>query len=101
MKTKIPGYIQWKADNYNHLLEQPVQFYALTLTLALIHTHLQTKSDLLSIDTKLAWGYVLLRILHSLVQCTTNTILVRFSIFASSSLVLVAEAFRVGKLLFA
>jgi hypothetical protein len=28
--------VQWKADNYNNLVEQPTLFYAIVLTLAFI-----------------------------------------------------------------
>jgi hypothetical protein len=38
----------------------------------------------------LAWSYVGLRIAHSLVQSTINKVMVRFLIFALSSLVLMA-----------
>lgn len=36
MATKIPPQIRWKADNYNHLHEQPTVFYAVALGLAVI-----------------------------------------------------------------
>jgi len=31
----LPASVQWKADNYNHLMEQPTLFYATALVLAL------------------------------------------------------------------
>ena len=47
----------------------------------------------------LAWAYVALRVVHSLVQATVNRVVVRFSVFAAGSLVLVVftvrEALRV------
>ncbi len=42
----------------------------------------------------LAWGYVAIRIVHSLVQATINVVLVRFSIFALGTVVLAALAVR-------
>jgi hypothetical protein len=33
--AELPARVRWKADNYNHLLEQPTLFYALAFTLAL------------------------------------------------------------------
>jgi hypothetical protein len=36
MKTKIPPIVRYKADNYNHLHEQPTYFLAVALSLALI-----------------------------------------------------------------
>ncbi len=71
--AQMPPHARWKADNYNHLLEQPTLFYAVTLTLAMLGA-----GD--RINTTLAWSYVALRILHSLVQATTNVILQRFSL---------------------
>ena len=83
----LPPEVRWKADNYNHLMEQPTLFYAAALTLAVT-------GDADPINVWLGWAYVALRVVHSLVQATTNVILVRFSIFMVSSLVLVMLAVR-------
>ena len=32
----LPAKVRWKADNYNHLMEQPTLFYAVTLALAIV-----------------------------------------------------------------
>jgi hypothetical protein len=74
---------QWKAHNYIHLMEQPTLFYAIALTLALIG-----EGD--GLNAQLAWLYVGLRVVHSVVQATVNIIRYRFVLFALSSLVLVA-----------
>jgi hypothetical protein len=76
---------QWKAHNYIHLMEQPTLFYAIALTLALIG-----QGD--GLNATLAWIYVGLRIVHSLVQATVNIIRYRFLAFLLSSLVLLALA---------
>jgi len=73
----------WVADNYNHLLEQPTIFYALCFTLALIGLGG-------GLNLQIAWAYVALRIVHSIVQNTFNRVLVRFSLFVLSSLCLFA-----------
>ncbi|CBF74960.1 MAPEG family protein [Aspergillus nidulans FGSC A4] len=83
MNRNIPASVRWKADNFNNLLEQPTQFYAVTLALAIAHRGVDDPTDL-----KLAWLYVGLRVLHSLVHVTVNRIPVRFAIFAASSAVL-------------
>lgn len=83
----MPPDVRWKADNYNHLMEQPTIFYATALTLAFLG--LGT-----GLNLWLAWLYVALRVIHSLVQATTNVILVRFGIFMVSSLVLLIMALR-------
>jgi hypothetical protein len=78
----LPKQVQWKAHNYNHLHEQPTLFYAVALVLAL--TGVGT-----GLNVWLAWAYVLLRVLHSLVQATVNRVQLRFALFGLSSLVLV------------
>ena len=42
----------------------------------------------------LAWGYVVLRILHSLIQALWNFVPVRFAVFMASSIVLVVMTVR-------
>ena len=75
--------VQWKAHNYNHLMEQPTIFYAIALTLALMNFGG-------GINCWLAWGYVGLRILHSVIQVTVNIIVYRFAVFTLASLCLIA-----------
>ncbi|MBC7769136.1 MAG: MAPEG family protein [Phycisphaerales bacterium] len=75
------------ADNYNHLMEQPTIFYALCFALQF----LDQAND---INIGLAWLYVVIRIVHSLVQAIFNSIVIRFSIFIIGSLVLMALAFH-------
>ncbi len=82
----LPAEIQWKAHNYNHLMEQPTIFYALVMILAL--------GGYSQIDVMLAWAYVALRVAHSLWQAVVNTIPVRLSLFTLYSVVLVAMAVR-------
>ena len=81
----LPAEVQWKADNYNHLMEQPTIFYATALALALI-------GQGSGINLVLAWAYVALRIVHSLVHATSNKVLVRFNIFVISTAVMLALA---------
>ncbi|WP_240310890.1 MAPEG family protein [Altererythrobacter sp. ZODW24] len=78
----LPDHIQWKAHNYNHLHEAPTVFYAVALVLALVGA-----GD--GQNALIAWIYVGLRIIHSLVQATANRVMVRFVLFALSSLVLI------------
>ena len=79
----LPEQVQWKAHNYNHLHEAPTVFYAVALLLALIGM-----GD--GFNATLGWAYVALRIVHSLVQVTVNKVMLRFSIFALSTLCLMA-----------
>jgi hypothetical protein len=75
----LPAEVRWKADNYNNLMEQPTVFYAVSFALALLGTgH--------GFNTTLAWIYVILRVLHSLVQVTFNNVTVRLVLFLLGSL---------------
>ncbi|MBB2494134.1 MAPEG family protein [Aquipseudomonas ullengensis] len=81
--SSLPARVRWKADNYNHLLEQPTLFYALAISLALLGV--QSPTCLL-----FAWAYVVLRIGHSLLQTLVNKIEIRFLLFALSNIPLFA-----------
>jgi len=73
---------QWKAHNYNHLMEQPTIFYAIVLALAIMGFDAP-------VNVALAWGYVGLWVVHSIVQATVNIVAVRLTLFALSTLCLV------------
>jgi hypothetical protein len=79
----LPAHVQWKAHNYNHLHEAPTVFYAIAIVLAIVG-----QGD--GLNAQLGWAYVALRVIHSLIQATVNRIMVRFSVFMLSSLVLLA-----------
>lgn len=84
----LPPHIMWKAHNYDHLLEQPTLFYALTFILVIIEYGS-------GMNTMLAWGYVGVRIIHSVWQATVNKIIpVRVGLFAISSIILMILAVR-------
>jgi len=89
----VPDKVQWKAHNYNHLHEAPTLFYAVGLVLALIG-----QGD--GMNALIAWIYVGLRVIHSLVQVTANKVMVRFVLFALSSLVLIALIIHAGMAVF-
>ncbi len=85
----LPPKVRWKADNYNHLMEQPTVFFAVALASALL-----APDDCFA--AILAWVYVALRVAHSLVQATINVIVLRFAVFALSSIALIALTLRVA-----
>ncbi len=74
----VEDHVNWKAHNYNHLMEQPTLFYAIALTLALL-------GQGVGINLILAWGYVAARIAHSLVQATINVVTTRLLFFGIAS----------------
>ena len=79
----VPPSVAWKSHNYTHLMEQPTLFYAVVGILTFAGASG-------GVNTLLAWGYVGLRIAHSLWQATINTIPVRVSLFLLSSALLIA-----------
>ncbi len=83
----LPAAARQVADNYNHLMEQPTIFYALAFYIFLVN-----HDDPLNIW--LAWGYVALRVVHSLIQGTINQVTLRFSLFGLSTLCLMVMAGR-------
>lgn len=91
--AQLPAQVRWKADNYNHLLEQPTLFYAVVLTLAFL-------GEGSGLNAGLAWLYVGLRIIHSLIQAMVNIIILRFSVFIAASLVLLLMTVRAAVVLF-
>lgn len=83
----LPASVRQVADNYNHLMEQPTIFYALSFFTVLAgHDG--------GVAVTLAWAYVGLRVLHSLVQNTVNRVMVRFLVFSISTIVLIAWVVR-------
>jgi hypothetical protein len=70
-------------------MEQPTIFYAIALTLALLGFGG-------GINLYLAWGYVALRIVHSLIQATANVVLYRFVTFNLASLCLLGLTVHAG-----
>ncbi|MDX2142870.1 MAG: MAPEG family protein [Rhodospirillaceae bacterium] len=93
MNAALPPEVRWKADNYNHLLEQPTLFYAVAITLALVGA-----GD--GLNAMLAWAYVAVRVVHSLIQASVNIIKLRFSVFMIGSLVLLALSVRAAMVIF-
>jgi hypothetical protein len=85
LNSKMPAHARQVADNYNHLMEQPTIFYALCLTL-----HVMGPQP--AVAAQLAWTYVGLRVVHTLVQTTFNRVEVRFAVFFLSSLALIGLA---------
>jgi hypothetical protein len=83
----LPLKVRQVAYNYNHLMEQPTLFYALV-----VYSYLAGQQN--GVNLILAWAYVALRVVHSLVQATANVVLVRFGVFMAATLVLAALAVR-------
>ena len=76
---QLPHRVRWKADNYNHLMEQPTVFYAVAIALAVMAEGSGT-------NLYLAWAYVIIRIIHSVFQSVINHIGYRFMLFVFSNI---------------
>ena len=79
--ARVPGHVSIPNRNYMNLLELPMLFYVLCLSLYVTHTVTQ-------LELGVAWAYVALRVAHSLVHLTMNHIFTRLTIFATSNVVL-------------
>jgi hypothetical protein len=86
-KLALPPEVTRVADNYSHLHEQPTIFYALALAA-------QLANAVDGFSVALAWSYVALRVIHSLVQATRNVIMIRFFVFIAASVVLLLLLLR-------
>ncbi len=80
---RVPEYLARVEQNYTNLFELPVLFYVLVLTL--YATASVTPSQIW-----LAWGFVVARVLHTLVHTTVNRLRWRMRIFSAGALLLIA-----------
>ena len=81
----VPPAVAWKSHNYAHLMEQPTIFYATVMILAIA-------GAVTPLLVSLAWGYTIIRILHSLWQATINKVSIRFVLFLLSTICLTVLA---------
>ena len=81
----VPPSVAWKSHNYAHLMEQPTIFYATVMILAITGA----ATPLL---VSFAWGYTIIRILHSIWQATINKVSIRFVLFLLSTICLTVLA---------
>ena len=73
-----PAAVSTPSDNLKNLFEMPTMFYALCLYLFV--TQRVDATYLVG-----AWIFVLFRVLHSLVHCTINVVILRFWLYAAST----------------
>ena len=71
------------SDNFRNLFELPVLFYAAVCVAAIAGL-------VTPVSLALAWTFVALRVLHSLVHCTYNKVVHRFLLYLAGALVLAA-----------
>jgi hypothetical protein len=69
------------SDNLKNLFEIPVLFYAFVL-------YLYATGSVDPVEITGAWVFFALRTAHSAVHCTVNIVMLRFAIYAASTLML-------------
>ncbi len=79
----VPEKVRLPNRNYMNLLELPILFYVVCI-LNLIHGNYSQNI------IYIAWAYVALRIIHSIIHIASNHILSRLGVFAISNFVLLA-----------
>jgi hypothetical protein len=82
-----PPEVSNPSDNFKNLFEIPVLFYVLVLYL-----YVTKQVDFLYVNV--AWIFVTFRLLHSIVHCTFNLVMLRFYLYLFSSLAVWFMAMR-------
>jgi hypothetical protein len=82
-----PPAVSNPSDNLKNLFEIPVLFYALVL-------YLYATDQVDRIDVVTAWIFVVFRVLHSAVHCTFNLVILRFWLYAISTVAVWVIALR-------
>ncbi len=85
----FPPAVSNPSDNLKNLFELPVLFYALG-------NYLFATSQVDRLYLLMSWIFVGFRILHSLVHCTINRVLLRFYLYLTASLALWYMVLRTG-----
>lgn len=80
---ELPEAVTAVTQNYNNLLELPILFYAVCIVAIVINQAIEY-------FVIHAWGFVVLRYLHSYIHTTYNHILHRLYVFALSGFVLLS-----------
>ncbi len=93
LKELLPKEVTRISNNYNHLFEQPTLFYAVAISIAVLG-HVD------SFFVICAWLFVAIRVAHSIVQTTIDKVMVRFSLFLLSWLVLAVMVIRESLMLY-
>ena len=76
-----PDSVRQISNSYNTQFQLPLLFVAATILAIIAH-----KADIVFVA--LGWTFVLLRVAHAYVHCTSNVVLVRFRLFLTGMIVL-------------
>ena len=78
----VPGYVSIPNRNYMNLLELPMLFYVVCIVL-------YVTAGASTTAIALAWAYVVLRVIHSLIHLSYNRVVHRLAAFTASNVALV------------
>ena len=93
LRALLPDEVTRISNNYNHLFEQPVIFYMVVISIAILG-HVD------AIHVYCAWAYAIVRIVHSFVQATLDIVMLRFVIFILSWIILSTMLIREALMMF-
>lgn len=79
LAERSPPAVSNPSDNLKNLFEVPILFYAVSVYLYVTGAVDQTY-------VAAAWAFFALRLLHSAIHCTVNIVMLRFAVYALSSL---------------
>jgi hypothetical protein len=79
LSETMPPAVSNPSDNLKNLFEIPVIFYAIVL-------YLFVTKQVDTVYVNAAWIFVVFRVLHSLVHCTFNLIILRFYLYLFATL---------------
>jgi hypothetical protein len=88
LAERSPAAVSNPSDNLQNLFEIPVIFYALTLWLFVT-------SQVDAVYVAAGWVFAGFRLLHSIVHCTVNIVMLRFYLYLASTLAVWFIAARV------
>tara|TARA_B100001248_G_scaffold262707_1_gene261266 strand:- start:11887 stop:12327 length:441 start_codon:yes stop_codon:yes gene_type:complete len=86
-RYEVPASVMALSNHYNNLFQMPILFYIVSILIMLTNT----------VDTiflQLAWAYVAMRLLHSIIHLSYNHVMHRLIPFALSTLILLVLWFR-------
>ena len=88
LQKRSPPAVSNPSDNFRNLFEIPVLFYFVAL-------YLFVTNQVDQFYVIAAWCFVVFRVFHSIVHCTFNAIMMRFSLYAVSTLAFWVIAVRI------
>lgn len=79
LQRRSPPSVSTPSDNLKNLFEIPVLFYFVCL-------YLFVTNQVDQIYLYASWWFVTFRVVHSIIHCTFNAVLLRFAIYVTSTL---------------